>query len=175
LDADRLLSVDECGTHTSMTRTRARAPKGKRAYGRVPRNRGKNMTLIASMSLSGMGQAMAFEGAPDKVVFEAYVERFLAPALRPGQVVVLDNLSAHKGQRVRDLVEARGASLLFLPAYSPDFSPIEEAFSKIKALLKKAAARTREALAEAIGEALEAVAPEDAKGWFVHCGYEAVP
>ena len=147
-----------------MTRTRARAPKGKRAYGRVPRNRGKNMTLIASMSLSGMGQAMAFEGATDKVVFEAYVERFLAPALRPGQVVVLDNLSAHKGQRVRDLVEARGASLLFLPAYSPDFSPIEEAFSKIKALLKKAAARTREALAEAIGEALEAVAPEDAKG-----------
>ncbi len=106
---------------------------------------------------------MVFEGATDEVVFEAYVERFLAPALRPGQIVVLDNLSAHKGQRVRDLVEARGTSLLFLPAYSPDFSPIEEAFSKFKALLKKVAVRTREALAEAIGKALEAVAPEDAK------------
>ena len=156
-----------------MTRTRARAPKGTRAYGRVPRNRGKNTTLIASLSLGGMGQAMAFEGATDKKVFEAYVEHFLAPALRPGQVVVLDNLGAHKGQRVRDFVEARGASLLFLPTYSPDFSPIEEAFSKIKALLKKAAARTRDALVEAVGKALEAVTPEDAKGWFVHCGYEA--
>ena len=155
-----------------MTRTRARAPKGKRAYGRVPRNRGKNTTLIASMSLNGIGQAMTFEGATDKEFFEAYVERFLAPALRPGQVVVLDNLGSHKGERIRDLVEARGASLLFLPAYSPDFSPIEEAFSKIKALLKKEAARTREALVEAIGRALDAVTPEDAKGWFVHSGYE---
>ena len=147
-----------------MTRTRARAPKGKRAYGRVPRNRGKNTTLIASMSLSGMGQAMTFEGPTDKELFEAYVQRFLAPALRPKQVIVLDNLGAHKGERIRDLVEAWGASLLFLPAYSPDFSPIEEAFSKVKALLKKEAARTREALAEAIGRALDAVTPEDAKG-----------
>jgi transposase len=138
----------------------------------LPRNRGKNTTLIASMSLSGMGQAMTFEGATDKVVFEAYVERFLAPALRPGQVVVLDNLGAHKGERIRDLVEARGASLLFLPAYSPDVSPIEEAFSKIKALLKKEVARTREALVEAIGWALDAVTHEDTKEWFVHCGYE---
>ncbi len=116
---------------------------------------------------------MAFEGATDKKVFEAYVERFLAPALRPGQVDVLDNLGAHIGKRVRDLVEARGASLLFLPTYSPDFSPIEEAFSKIKAMLKKAAARTREALVEAIGQPLDAVTPEDAKGWFVQFGYEA--
>ena len=96
----------------------------------------------------------------------------MAPALRPEQVVVLDNLGAHKGERIRDLVEARGASLLLLPAYSPAFSPIEEAFSKIKALLKKEAARIREALVEAIGRALDAVTPEDAKGWFVHCGYE---
>ncbi len=155
-----------------MTRTRARAPKGERAYGRVPRNRGRNTTLIASMSLAGIEQAMAFEGTTDKEVFEAYVRRFSVPALRPGQVVVLDNLGAHKGERVRNLVEARGASLLFLPAYSPDFSPIEEAFSKVKALLKKEAARIREALIEAIGRALNAVTPEDAKGWFVHCGYE---
>jgi transposase len=115
---------------------------------------------------------MTFEGTTDKEVFEAYVARFLAPALCPGQVVVLDNLGAHKGERIRDLVESRGASLLFLPAYSPDFSPIEEALSKIKTLLKKEAARTREALVEAIGRALDAVTPEDAKGWFVHCGYE---
>ncbi len=114
---------------------------------------------------------MAFEGATDKKVFEAYVERFLPPALHPGQVVVLDNLGAHIGKRVRDLVEARGASLLFLPTNSPDFSPIEEAFSKIKAMLKKAAARTREALVEAIGRALAAVTTEDAAGWFSHAGY----
>jgi DDE superfamily endonuclease len=106
-DARRFLFVDECGAHTSMTRTRARAPKGKRAHGRVPRNRGKNTTLIASLSLGGMGQAMTFQGSTDKMVFEAYVERFLAPALHPGQVVILDNLGAHKGQRVRDLVETR--------------------------------------------------------------------
>lgn len=138
----------------------------------MPRNRGKNTTLIASMSLSGMEQAMSFEGATDRKVFKAYVERFLVPMLHPGQIVVLDNLGAHKDDRVRDLVEARGASLLFLPAYSPNFSPIEEAFSKIKALLKKEAARTREALVETIGRTLDAVTSEDAKEWFVHCGYE---
>jgi hypothetical protein len=124
-----------------MTRRYARAPKGERAYGRVPRNRGKNTTLLASMSLSGMGGAMAVEGATTKVVFETYVERLLAPMLRPGQVVILDNLSAHKSKRVLELIEGRGCRVLFLPAYSPDLSPIEEAFSKVKALLKKAAAR----------------------------------
>ena len=113
-----------------MTRLRARAPKGQRAHGRVPRNRGKNTTLLASMTSGGMGPCMAVVGSTTKAVFESYVERILAPSLRPGQVVVLDNLGAHRGERVRDLVEARGCSLLFLPAYSPDFSPIEEAFSK---------------------------------------------
>ncbi len=107
-----------------------------------------------------------------KEVVEAYVEQVLAPALSPGQVVVLDNLPAHKGERVRRLVEARGCELLFLPAYSPDFSPIEEAFSKVKALLRRAAARTREAPVEAIGRARDAVtARRDAQGWFAHCGY----
>src|SRR3712207_3696614 len=113
----------------------------------------------------------AVEGATTSAVFEAYVERVLAPALRPGQVVVLDNLNAHKGERVRELVEARGCELLFLPAYSPDFSPIEEAFSKIKALLRREKARTREALVGAIGWALDAVSGRDARGFFVHCGY----
>jgi transposase len=166
-----LVFVDECGTHTSMTRLRARAPKGQRAHGRVPRNRGKNTTLLASMRSGGMGPCMAVVGSTTKAVFESYVEWILAPSLRPGQVVVLDNLGAHRGERVRDLVEARGCSLLFLPAYSPDFSPIEEAFSKIKALLRKAKARTREALLEAIGRALNAVSAQDARGWFAHCGY----
>ena len=163
--------VDECGTHTSMTRLRARAPKGERAYGRVPRNRGKNTTLLASMGAQGMGPCLAVVGSTTKAVFEAYAERVLAPSLSPGRVVVLDNLAAHKGERVRRLVEARGCELLFLPPYSPDFSPIEEAFSKVKGRLRKAAARTRGALVEAMGRALDAVTARDAKGWFGHCGY----
>jgi transposase len=116
---------------------RARAPKGARAYGKAPRNRGKNTTLLASMTLSGMGACVAVEGPTTKAVFEAYVEQVLAPSLTPGQVIVLDNLTAHKGERVRKLVETRGCRLLFLPSYSPDFNPIEEAFSKIKVLVRR--------------------------------------
>jgi transposase len=165
--------VDECGAHTSMTRLYARAPKGERAFGSVPRNRGKNTTLIASMTLQGaMGQAMAFEGSTKAFVFEAYVEHFLAPTLEQGQIVVMDNLGAHRTDRVRELIEGRGCELWFLPAYSPDLNPIEEAFSKVKAHLRKAAARTREALVEAMGEALLAIMPRDAAGWFDHCGYK---
>ena len=126
-----------------MARLRARAPKGERACGRVPRNRGKNTTLLASMGAEGMGPCMAVVGSTKKAVFEAYVERVLAPSLSEGRVVVLDNLGAHRGRRVRELVEARGCELLFLPPYSPDFSPIEEAFSKVRALLRKAKARER--------------------------------
>jgi transposase len=169
--------VDECGTHTSMTRLRARAPKGERAYGKVPRNRGKNTTLLASMTSEGMGPCMAVVGSTTKALFEAYVDRVLAPSLRPGQVVVMDNLGAHRGERIRALVGARGCSLVYLPPYSsPEFSPIEEAFSKIKTLLRKAnlrkaKARTRVALLEAIGRALWAITPQDAVGYFVHCGY----
>jgi transposase len=169
--ARQLVFVDECGTHTSMTRRYARAPKGKRVYGSVPRNRGKNTTLLASMGVEGMGACLVVEGATTKAIFEAYVERVLAPALSPGRVVVMDNLTAHKGSRVRELVEGRGCELLYLPPYSPDFSPIEEAFSKLKAMLKKACARTREALVEAIAAAISAVTSEDARGYFGHCGY----
>lgn len=166
-----MVFVDECGTHTSMTRLRARAPRGERAYGRVPRNRGKNTTLLASMTAEGMGPSMAVVGSTRKAVFEAYVEQVLVPSLSPGQVVVLDNLGAHRGHWVRELVEGRGCELVFLPPYSPDFSPIEEAFSKIKALLRKAEARTRGDLVEAIGRALSAVTDQDARGYFGHCGY----
>jgi len=173
-DARRLLFVEESGFHTSMTRLRARAPKGKRAYGKVPRNRGKNQTLIAAITLEGgMGESMSVEGATDAKAFEAYVEHFLAPSLREGQVVVLDGLGAHRTDKVRELVEGRGADLVFLPSYSPDMNPIEEAFSKIKQLVRKVGARGREALVEAIGRALRAVTTEDAAGWFAHAGYRA--
>jgi transposase len=147
-----------------MTRLRARAPKGKRAYGKVPPNRGKNTTLIAAITLEeAMGESMPVEGATDREAFEAYVEHFLAPSLREGQVVVLDKLGAHRTQRVTELIEARGGrSLVFLPSYSPDMNPIEEAFGKIKQLVRKEGARVREALVEAIARALAAVTIEDA-------------
>lgn len=171
-DVRRLVFVDESGFHIAMDRLRARAPRGQRAYGKVPRNRGKNTTLIASMSLSGMGETMVVEGSTDAEAFEVYVEHFLAPTLQQGQVVVFDNLGAHKPQRIRELIEARGAQVLFLPSYSPDFNPIEEAFSKIKGIVRKAGARTHEALLEAIAQALWAITAVDAAGWFSHSGYE---
>ena len=136
MDPRLFVWVDECGTHTSVTRLYARAPRGERAYGSVPRNRGKNTTLIASMTLEGaMGEAMAVEGSTKAFVFEAYLESFLAPTLEEGQIVVMDNLGAHRTERVRELIEQRGCEVWFLPAYSPDLNPIEEAFSKVKALL----------------------------------------
>ena len=171
-DVRRLVFVDESGTHISMDRLRSRAPRGERAYGKVPKNRGKNLTLIASMSLEGMGESMCLQGATDARAFEAYVEHFLAPSLCEGQVVVMDNLGAHRPKRIRDLIEARGAELVFVPSYSPDLSPIEQAFSKIKNILRKLGARTHEALLEAMEEALRKVSPADAAGWFEHCGYQ---
>jgi transposase len=137
----------------------------------VPRNRGPNTTLLASMTVEGMGPCLAVEGTTTRLVFEAYIEKVLIPSLRHGQVVVMDNLSAHKGERVRELLESVGCELLYLPPYSPDFSPIEEAFSKLKGLLRKAEARSREALVEAMGKALDAVTARDTRRFFEHCGY----
>jgi transposase len=173
LDPKRLVFVDEMGTNTSLSALRAWSRRGQRAFCSVPRNRGPNTTLLSSMTVEGMGPSLAVEGATDREVFrEAYVEKMLAPSsLRSGQVVVMDNLSAHKGERVRALVEERGAELLYLPPYSADLNPIEEAFAKIKNLLRKAEARTREALVEAMGQALSAVSARDARGFFEHCGY----
>lgn len=116
---------------------------------------------------------MLLEGSADAPVFETYIEQILAPSLRPGQIVILDNLSIHQGPRVKQAIEARGCQLLFLPSYSPDFSPIEEAFSKLKAILRQVGARTREALQEAIIQALPIITAQDALGWFLHCGYSA--
>ena len=132
---------------------------------------GKNTTVLSSMSVRGIGPSLTVEGATTSAVFEAYVDQVLAPTLRKGQVVVMDNLSAHKGERIRELIEERGCELIYLPSYSPDFNPIEEAFSKIKGLVRKAEVRTKEALLEAIGWALSAVTTDDARGFFEHCGY----
>ena len=174
LSAKQLVFVDECGSNIALTPLYARAPKGERAKGSVPRNRGKNTTLIASLSLEGMGAAMILEGSANGAAFEIYVEQLLAPSLQAGQIVVMDNLRAHKGERVRHTIEAKGCQVLFLPGYSPDFSPIEETFSKLKAYLRRAGARTREALEEAICQALLTVSAQDARGWFSHCGYVPV-
>jgi transposase len=171
LDPRRLVFVDECSTNIALTRLYARAPKGERAYGKAPRNWGKNVALICSLGAEGIGAAMNVEGATDGAAFEAYVEHFLAPTLKRGQIVVMDNLQVHKMKRVSELVEGAGAEVLFLPPYSPDMNPIEEAFSKVKGILRRIGARTREALMEATSEALDAVSRRDARGWFGHCGY----
>lgn len=173
-DPERLVFVDEMGANTSLSPIYAYSPRGQRAYCSVPRNRGPNTTLLSCMSVEGMGPSLTVEGATNRDVFEAYVERVLSPELRPGQVVVMDNLTAHKGERVRELIEERGCELLYLPPYSPDFNPIEEAFSKIKGLLRKAEARSRERLVEAMAQAISAVTPRDVEGYFEHRGYRLV-
>ena len=174
IDAERIVFVDEMGSNTSLRPLYAWSPKGERAFGSAPRNWGENVTLLASITPEGLGPCLAVEGSTTREVFEAYLERVLAPTLRAGRVVVVDNLSAHKGGRVKEIVEGRGCELLYLPPYSPDFNPIEQAFSKIKGLLRRAEARTREALIEAMGIALSAVTARDARGFFVHCGYGSV-
>jgi transposase len=172
VDPERLVFVDEMGVHTSLAPLYGYSRKGERVHLEVPRNRGKNTTLLASITLSGMGEPMAVEGPTDQEVFDAYIiEHALAPALEAGQVVIMDNLPAHKPARARESIESRGCELVYLPAYSPDFDPIEEAFSKIKGMVRRAGARTKDALVEVLGEALSAVSAQDARGYFEHAGY----
>ena len=171
VDGRRFVFVDECSTNTSLSPIYGWSRRGQRVCFEAPRNWGANVTLLSSMTLEGMGPSLAVEGATTKAVFETYVERVLAPALSPGRIVVMDNLSSHKGSRIRELIERRGCELMYLPPYSPDLNPIEEAFAKLKALLRRAGARTREALLEAIGRALDAVSASDARGFFEHRGY----
>ena len=171
LDARTLVFVDETGSHLSLTPLYARAPKGERADGRVPFNRGTHTTLMASLSLQGPGEALLLKGAADGRAFQTSIEQFLVPSLQAGQIVVLDNLSTHQGERVRQAVEARGCRLLFLPASSPDLSPIEAAESSLKASLRKVGARIQERLQQAIAEALLTITTQDVLGWFRHCGY----
>ena len=171
LDPADLLFLDETSTHTAMTRLRSRAPRGERAAGTAPRNHGPNVTLLAVLGPEGVVTSVSIPGATTRAVFDAFVAEFLVPALRPGQTVVLDNLSAHKSARAHDLVAAAGGRPLFLPAYSPDFNPIEPVFAKIKTALRAAAARDPAALLAATKAALDAVTPEDAAGCYADCGF----
>jgi len=171
LDAKRLVFVDEMGANTALSPIYAWSRRGERAFGSAPRNWGKNVTLLASITAEGVGPCLAVEGPTTREVFETYLEHVLAPTLSAEQIVVVDNLSAHKGGRVKEIVEERGCEVLYLPPYSPDLNPIEQAFSKVKGLLRKTEARSREALIEAMGLALDAVTGGDARGFFVHCGY----
>jgi transposase len=175
IEPERFVFVDECSSNTSLAPFYGWARKGERANQRVPRNWGKNITLISSIGKEGgMGASLVVEGSTNGTLFETYLEKVLLPTLKRGQVVVMDNLSAHKGQRVRDLIEGEGCKLLYLPPYSPDFNPIEQAFSKLKSYLRSACARSRQTLMEVIGEALSTITTSDAEGFFEHCGYRAM-
>src|SRR5215207_4366390 len=171
LDPADLVFLDETSTPTTLTPLRARAPRGQRAIGRVPRGRWVSVTLLATLTPTGMGAAMLLEGAADQAAFEAFVAQHLVPSLRPGQTVVLDNLSVHKSARARDLIAAAGCALRFLPTCSPDFNPIEHAFAKIKQHLRRAEARSFAALRAATGPALDAVTPADAHAFYHAAGF----
>ena len=174
VDPKRLVFVDESSTNIAFTPRYARSPRGDRAFGKAPRNWGKNVTLISSITTEGMGPSMSIQGSSDTESFGLYMRNILAPKLKAGQIVIMDNLSVHRGAWVRELIESRGCQLWLLPSYSPDFNPIEQSFSKVKNLLRKAKARTLEALFEATHHALRAVTKEDARGYFEHCGYKTL-
>ncbi len=163
--------LDESGVTTEMTRRYGRAARGERVHDAVPAGHWRTLTLLAALGLRGVRAAMTVEAPTDGDVFLAYVEQVLAPRLEAGEIVVLDNLPAHKVAGVRALIEARGAQLLYLPPYSPDFNPIEQAWSKIKERLRAVKARTLPLLDDAVTAALAAITPDNLVGWFRHCGY----
>jgi transposase len=173
-DPATLVFVDESGTNLAMTPRYGRAPRGQRVVGTAPRNHGPNTTVIAALSPAGIPAAMTVEGAIDRLAFDAFVQKVLVPSLRPGQTVIWDNLSVHKSATAQKLIEAAGCQVCFLPPYSPDFAPIELAFSKLKTFLRRAQARTRIALDEAITAGLATVTTADAHGWFAHCRYPLI-
>ena len=171
VDPAQLVFVDESGTNLAMTPRYGRAPRGQRVAGSAPRNHGANTTLLAALSSAGITAALTLEGAVDRNAFEVFVEHVLVPSLTPGQTVVWDNLSVHKSATAQQLLAAAGCQVIFLPPYSPDFAPIELAFSKLKQFLRRAEARTRAALDEAITAGLRTITTADARAWFAHCGY----
>jgi transposase len=154
-----------------MTRRYGRAARGCRVHDATPKNWGRNVTVLGSLSCCGLEAMMTVEGATDAAVFRAYVSQVLVPTLRPGDVVVMDNLGAHKVDGIRSAIEASGAVLMYLPPYSPDYSPIEPCWSKLKTCLRGMKARTREALDHALAHAINTITTADARGWFAHCGY----
>jgi transposase len=172
LDPAKLVFVDETGATTKMARLRGRSPRGERCRAAVPHGHWKTTTLVAGLRLDGLSAPMLIDGAMNGAAFAAWVERLLVPTLAPGDIVILDNLPAHKVTAARTAIEQAGAKLLLLPPYSPDFNPIEQAFAKLKALLRKAAARTLDALEEAIAEALDAFTPAECTNYFTNSGYE---
>ena len=163
--------LDESGASTQMTRNYGRAPCGERVPEGTPNSHWSTLTMLAALTTQGLQAPMTIESPTDGDVFLAYLEQVLCPRLRPGQVVIMDNLSAHKVQGVREQIEARGARLIYLPAYSPDFNPIEQAWSKIKQQLRSAKARTLQTLEAAITQALTQITIQNATAWFAHCGY----
>ena len=168
---DDLVFLDETGSHLGYTPTHAWAPRGQRAHASAPRNPGENKTVIAALTLGGIGALMRFDGGMTSDRFIGYVRHVLAPTLRPGQVVIADNLRAHHAEEARAAIEACGARFLPLPAYSPDFNPIEHAFSKVKQAIRRAEARTEDDLRTATWAAFATITSADAAGWFAHCGY----
>jgi transposase len=173
LDPDRLVFIDETWASTNMARRHGRAPRGQRLRVGVPHGHWKTTTFVAGLRNSGIVAPFVLDGPINRNAFEAYVEKVLVPELRPGDIVVMDNLSSHKGPRIRQMIEAAGASLLYLPPYSPDFNPIENAFAKLKALLRKAAERTIEGLWTVIGYLLDAFTPNECTNYFAAAGYDA--
>ena len=169
--AKRLIFIDETWAKTNMTRLRGRAPVGQRLLAKTPHGHWKTTTLIAALDGRGIRCSTVVDGAVNADVFEAFVEQVLVPQLRVGDVIVMDNLSSHKRRRVRELIEAAGAVVLFLPPYSPDLNPIENIFAKVKQCLRSLACRTREALWSAMQRVLDQVTPSDAANCFEHCGY----
>jgi transposase len=171
LDPARFVFVDESGVTRSMTRRYGRAPKGERVYGSVPLGHWDVTTLIGALALDGIRASFTVDSAADTDVFHAFVEQALLPTLRPADVVIWDNLPAHKAPELKAILESAQATLLPLPPYSPDFNPIEQCWSKVKEFLRAAEARTEEALQQAIAEAFATITASDARGWFQHCGY----
>jgi len=168
---ERLIFLDESGISTQMTRAWARAARGQRVTEAIPQRHWKILTMLGAISVRGLEAVMTVESATDGDVFLAYLEQVLCPKLKPGDVLILDNLSAHKVAGVRPLIEAAGAALLYLPPYSPDLNPIEKAWSKLKHSLRAAKARTAEALEQAVAGALNTITAHNATAWFHHCGY----
>lgn len=171
VDHTRFVFIDESGAKTNMSRLYARSFDGQRIVDAVPHGHWCTTTMISALRLDGNTADLVFEGATDSQAFQIYVERILAPSLRPGDIVVMDNLRPHKNAKVVQAIEAKGAAVWFLPPYSPDWNPIEKMWSKIKAYLRKVKARTKEELWQAIGAALNTVTASDAQGWFKSCGY----
>ena len=171
VDPAQLVFLDETSTPTTLTPLRARAERGQRAYGRIPRGRRDVISWLATLTATGLGESLLVRGAVDRLVFEAFVHRVLVPSLRPGQIVVLDNLSVHKSVTARALIEAVGCQLIFLPTYSPDLNPIEQAFAKTKQALRRVEARSFETIAAAVGESLPTITITDAQAFFADAGF----